>query len=586
MKRGIWLTITFGSLGIAVVTSYLMIARTANQELWGHLPLFQLLSSWCFIFFLLARKSLQDQGALVPIGLSTLSGVFLALGFPPFPLTFLLFLGFVPLLLALDKIGQDSFKKRFLLIYHALILWNILATSWVANTGYAAGVFANTVNALFMSVPIIAYLFIRKRLGSNVGLISFASTWLAFEFLHIQPWDLYWPWLTLGNALSKIHWAVQWYEYTGVFGGSAWILFVNYLAYSSYQEPTKRRNRITWIAVLVLLPITISLIRYFTWNDSDASDAIEVVAVQPNFEPHYEKFRVPQEVVFERMQSLAQPLLTNETDYLVMPETSFSSLDMNRVEDPGYLVEFDRILDQFPNLKIITGLASYRVISDPGEYDLPTSRPRLFNGDTLYLEYYNNAIQIESSSEVQAYYKALFVPGAEYFPFKRALFFLKPIVDQLGGTSFGYRTLTHHTNLHSDQAVIAPPICYESIFGEFVNEFIRRGAQTIFVMTNDGWWDNTAGHRQHAQYAKLRAIESRRSVTRAANLGTTCFINARGDISQPTVYHHANAIKGTVKLYDKQTFYVRWGDVIGRIALFIAGLLLIRSLVVRITQGG
>ncbi|MBK8704010.1 MAG: hypothetical protein IPN33_10570 [Saprospiraceae bacterium] len=141
----------------------------------------------------------------------------------------------------------------------------------------------------------------------------------------------------------------------------------------------------------------------------------------------------------------------------------------------------------------------------------------------------------------------------------------------------GHATRTIHFN--SGKAGIGPAICYESVFGEYFTGYIRKGAQAIFIMTNDGWWDNTAGHRQHLWYASLRAIETRRSIARAANTGISAFVNARGDISQPTAYGEQAAIRQKITLSDQRTLYVKWGDMIARIAIFLALLWLLNTIV-------
>ena len=141
-------------------------------------------------------------------------------------------MAFVPLLWILGSyLNREDIRRYgelFFLLYHAFLLWNIFATYWVANTAYFAGIFANTVNAFLMTLPILAFTFVVQKLGHNTGLVAFVVTWLSFEFLHMR-WELYWPWLTLGNGLSKIPQAIQWYSITGALGGSAWILIINYL---------------------------------------------------------------------------------------------------------------------------------------------------------------------------------------------------------------------------------------------------------------------------------------------------------------------------------------------------------------------
>ena len=122
---------------------------------------------------------------------------------------------------------------------------------------------------------------------------------------------------------------------------------------------------------------------------------------------------------------------------------------------------------------------------------------------------------------------------------------------------------------------VAPVICYESVFGEYTTGYVKNGANALFIVTNDGWWDNTAGHKQHLLFASLRAIETRRPIARSANTGISCLINQRGDILQPTEYDEAATVKGTLLFNDTITFYVRYGDLIGRLAGFISILLLL-----------
>jgi len=98
----------------------------------------------------------------------------------------------------------------------------------------------------------------------------------------------------------------------------------------------------------------------------------------------------------------------------------------------------------------------------------------------------------------------------------------------------------------------------------------------IFIITNDGWWKNTPGYHQHLSFARLRAIETRRSIARSANTGISCFINQRGDVLQATNWWVATSIKGTINANDEITFYVKAGDYIARISLFVAALILLQ----------
>jgi apolipoprotein N-acyltransferase len=98
--------------------------------------------------------------------------------------------------------------------------------------------------------------------------------------------------------------------------------------------------------------------------------------------------------------------------------------------------------------------------------------------------------------------------------------------------------------------------------------FVRNGANMIFIITNDGWWGNTAGHRQHMLFSSVRAIETRRSIARSANTGTSCFVNQRGDVFQATRYWEPAVIRQKINANNKITFYVRYGDYIARASIF------------------
>ncbi len=568
---------TFFAGFLFLASAFILLRLQLNQQLWGHWPLLQFVSTWLLIVFLTKKKFLIDKQYFRRFLLSTFSGFLLALGFPPFPLPFLLFIAMVPLLLALDaKTREGDHGGYFFLVFHTFLLWNILSTFWVANTAYFAGIYANLVNALLMSLPVMAFLYVRKSIGTGVALGAFVAIWITFEFLHMR-WELHWPWLTLGNGLAKMPSGIQWYSFTGVLGGSAWILIVNYLISINFNE----KRVVKWLIPFLwfFIPFIGSLVVYINYTES--GEELNVVTVQPNLEPHYEKFVYSEDLKIDKSLDLITAAITPETDYVILPETSFSHIDMNFPLQSHAVRQLYQFAQQ-RGVAVITGLDGYRFLENEDEIALSTTRPILRQGGrTEYLEAYNCAIQIDEDGDIQECYKEKYVPGAEYFPFKKVLFFLKPLVDKLGGSLYGYRIRDNYAVFTSGESTVAPVICYESIFGEYTSKLIRKGAELIFVLTNDGWWDNTAGHRQHTDYARLRAIETRRNVVRSANMGNCCLIDGRGDIYEKTSYGEEGAIEVTARKNQEITFYVKWGDVLGRISLLITLLLLARALISR-----
>lgn len=578
-------------------TAYLAIdmkALVAREELWGWRPLWLLVSAWGGLLLLvgqyITRLPQRQQLAVA----SCLSGLLLSVGFVPMPVVPALLVGFVPLLWAEQQVSAARPERTskwtvFKLAYNTFLIWNILCTFWVLNTGLVAGLIAAVLNSLFMSLAFVFYHVFKHYHDRKLAGLIFGSVWIAFEWGHLR-WDLSWAWLNLGNGFAHIPWAIQWYEYVGALGGSIWILWVNAAIATRWNELWERvsaENRRPTIAeaaklflwqplMLVLIPVVVSLVMFWTYSE-DKSRSVEVVSVQPNFEPHYQKFALVGESMMEHFLHLSATQLTPNTDYLLFPETSFGIYRIGSPLPPSSFVHpLKDFVRQYPKLKLITGVSSGQEY--PQDKAPKTAYRRdckqLSSGeltDCKYREYHNAAIQISNETDsIPVYKKSKLVPGAETLPFIGDVDFLKGLVLSLGGMDgFGLGTQPQRDAFRSTSGVVAPVICYESAFGQYVTDYVKRGAQALFVVTNDGWWDNTPGHIQHLHYSVLRAIETRRPVVRSANTGISAFINSRGDIYQRTHYNEAIAIRNTIHPQDKITFYVRYGDLFARIGGFL-----------------
>jgi len=552
-----------------------------DGELWGYRTLVFYLSSWFFVALLLLPRLAGGPDFYRYLGWSTLSGILLGVGFPdiiPFP--WLMFVGFVPLLLIESRLAGQPGGARQLYIwsYHAFLVWNIVATYWVGNSALGAGVFAIMVNAFLMTLPFMLFHLVKQYLP-RIAYAGFVSFWITFEYMH-HHWELTWPWLTLGNSFAEYPIWVQWYAYTGVFGGTLWILLMNYLLFrfvSGRLEGKGDNTILVKAAALGLLPMALSVLLYQTYEER--GDSVEVVVVQPNYEPHYEKFSIPASLQLERFLELSAEQVGPETDYLVFPESSIGDYETHELAQYPEVQRLLSFLQEYPGLRLVTGANTYTIFRK-GETRSPFIRTTINNwGDTLYWERSNTAIQLDAAGQdIPLYKKSKLVPGPELFPYKELLFMFEPLVDKLGGTTAGVATQPERSVFTGPAGKIAPVICYESVFGEFFTGYTKKGAEAAFIVTNDGWWDNTAGHRQHLYFASLRAIENRRAIARSANTGISAFINQRGDILQATRYNEAVAIKGDILFNDQITFYVRWGDLIARIALFLSLLLVLNYL--------
>lgn len=522
-------------------------------------------------------KIVYQQFLKIPLVVfSLLSGSIFIIAWPTTALAPLTFIAFVPILILFDAIQNDTKKRkgiRFLFYtYLALLIWNVGTTYWVYNSTAAGGIFAMVVNALLMTIPFAFFYFVRKRTNETIGLLSFICFYLLFEYWHIN-WELAWPWLTLGNAFATNTLLVQWYEYTGVFGGSLWILLCNALIYLSIKHAFKTKT-VLYSGLTIILPISISVSIYYLYKE--VGTEIEVVVVQPNFDPYNEKFRsssraIPYELQFDRMIKLSDRVRTPQTRFILWPETALPG-DVN--EDKIFEHQFIPYLISYSkknNVSILTGIDSHRFIDEA--HKIATSK-KSSDGIHFY-DMYNAALLVNADSTLSIYHKSRMVPGVESLPYPQVFGFvsssLGDIVQSIGKDSIA-RALTNESNIS-----VAPVICYESIFGEYVSEYMNNGAHFIGIITNDGWWGNTQGHKQHFNYARLRAIEQRKSVARAANTGISGFIDQKGNVLQENKYWVQDALIQKIKINSIHTFYAKYGDYIGLMALIFSPFLFIYS---------
>lgn len=418
-------------------------------------------------------------------------------------------------------------------------------------------------NSLLMAMVFFLFHTVKKRmLASNWLFVIF---WLAFEHFH-HRWELSWPWLTLGNAFAKNHTWIQWYEYTGTLGGSLWVLALNVLFFEWLNGKTKN---VFAIASVIVLPITISFLIYYFFDKTAGSRNINVVVVQPNIDPYSEKFNgMNFEEQLDKMLGLAKQKVDSSTDYLVFPETALTeNIWENELEHTSSIKILKDFLKEYPNLKIVTGASTYYLFRN-GEPLSVTAKKH--EGTGAYFDAYNTALQIDNASTIQIYHKSKLVPGVERMPYPAIFGFLEDFAIDLGGTSGSLGTQEERTVFKSITSGVAPVICYESVYGEYTSEYINNGASLIFIITNDGWWGNTPGYKQHLLYGRLRSIETRKCIARSANTGISCFIDERGDFSQLSKWWEPSVIKESIRANYEKTFYTKHGDVIGRISLYLS----------------
>ncbi|MDT0643022.1 apolipoprotein N-acyltransferase [Zunongwangia sp. F363] len=510
------------------------------------------------------------------LALTVLSGLLLAMGWPTYGFPFLLFIAFVPLLFAEFQIRNFSKKsiklKVFGTAYLTFFIWNLITTYWIWFSTPFGGVFAILANSLLMSIAFLIYHIVAKRTGFSAAATFLVSFWMVFEQLHLN-WDFSWPWLNLGNGFSGYHNLIQWYEYTGTFGGTLWIWLANIAVYKAlllfreFKDKAIIYRGIIKLGLIIAIPIALSyLIRN---NYKMPAATMEAVILQPNINPYTEKYNTTDTRIGELLTDLSKEKVTDSTALVVAPETVFADGTVLSEFENSEAAFFGRqLVRKHENLSFLGGISFFQRFSDPALVK-PQSNQIGIND---WYDDYNSAFLISNFKQAQLYHKSKLVVGVENFPYQSVLRpILGDIMIDLGGTVAMKTTQPDREVFQLDNGELtAPIICYESVYGEYVTGYVRNGAQFLTIITNDAWWGDTQGHKQHLSYSKLRAIENRKAVVRSANTGISAFINPLGDIEKSLGYEKRGSLKNDVIINDEQTFYVKYGNYIARIAQFLA----------------
>lgn len=499
-------------------------------------------------------------------------------------------IGLVPLLW-MDRIASENGVRRFWWWHYlTFVLWNAFTTFWVCNATVAGGIGAILANALQMSVIWAIFRLLKKRFKGTLPYIFLAAMWITWERFYFDA-EISWPWLTLGNAFAFSHSCVQWYEVTGTLGGSLWVWACNLsifglistMADGKWQKWNKkaRTAAIAGTTLLFLGPLAASWIRYATFEENKSCGSLDVCLLQPNLDP-YQKFQsMSQAQQNEVLTGLMERKLADSTStsplLFLAPETATNDIVLNEMWNSPTVITLKSALERRDSCGILFGASTYEFIH---RESAPSYTARRY-GDGIWYENRNSAVMIDENSDMGIYHKSRLVIGTEKMPWPRIF---SKIDNALGGVMGRCVGQSRVSLLRFDGMPLGCAVCYESVYPEYFASYIKAGAEAMTVITNDAWWGDTPGYRQHLQYSCLRAIETRRDIARCANTGISAFINQRGDIISRTEWWTRTSLDGSVNLSKAITPFVRYGDIVGRVCSFIF-LLLALALFVNVVTG-
>ena len=513
------------------------------------------------------------------IFLALTSGLLLGLPWSVTDLFFLVFFAWVPLLLSEAKTRHHPNPYAiFNYAFVSFLLWNIIGTWWVTRAQFVGAILIILANSLIQAL--VFWLASRIRTILRIPLFfPLVLIWMGYEHFHLS-WDLAWPWLNLGNALATAPKLIQWYEFTGVRGGTLWIILSNFAllrVYCSYRK--KGVGSMITAGAMILMPLLLPVIGSFLilQNFEETEETVNIALIQPNLDPYTEKFNPENHARHvEAFFRTADAIVDDKTQYLFGPETLI--VDQIDERDPSTSIYYRNLLEfrkKYPNLNILLGIHSYRKLS---EENVPPGS-RFDREKNFYYEAFNTALFLPPGAAAvpQFYHKTKLVPLFERMPFVQYLGFLGKYSLELGGYTGTYSLRQEHTTFISPDpsATILPIVCFESIFGPYCSRNLPEEKGFICMITNDGWWKNTPGYLHHFNFSPVRAIENRRDFVRVANTGISALINAKGMLIARTPWWTKTTLKGKIHLRGGQTFFARHGDFLGRISLVMGGFLVL-----------
>jgi len=509
-----------------------------------------------------------------------LSGVLLGVSFPSYPFTrleVLAWVALVPLLLSLRTV--DRVGVLFRRVYITMLFFCLISLWWVSLATLPGGALTIVAQALFLTVPLLAFYVIKKMAGFHFALFSLPFLWVAWEWAYMQQ-DLSFGWLTLGNSQSNLNLMVQYADLTGVWGVSFWLVWFNVLIVLAVIGSRKDAFRSVVIMALMILGPLLYAFSVFNREGPLAGEhkLLRVTLVQPNIDPHAKWLRNNSADIMERYYRMTnRAVRENRPDLVMWPETAIPFYILDRAYDDD--LQNLRLSLRGWNTALLTGFSDIIYYPAGGQPDPEHSG----NNDpsmNRFFETYNASMLLESGNGIpQIYRKMRLVPFAERVPYVDYVPWLGHLTFSLAGLNgWGQGRDTTVMQLHSSKygkVKIANIICYESIFPGLVTAFVRKGAQALTLVTNDGWYATSYGPYQHLAIGRMRCIENRRAMARCANTGLTVIINKYGSIMAEIPWWQEQTLTAELPLESSITFYTGNPDLVPKTAAAISALLIL-----------
>ena len=505
-----------------------------------------------------AARTGQGDAALI---LALISGGLLALSFPRYGHPIFAWVSLAPLIAALFQTSVTpavfrpprAFALGFvagLMYFGGTVYWTGTVVTQFGGLPAAAGVFVAAVLVAYLSLfPALFTLclgWLAVRYGTRAILLA-PAVWVTSELARTYFWSGF-PWLLLGYSQTTVLPIAQSASVVGVFGMSALVALVSTAL--AYVALSRSPGSFLTLGVSGAALIAIALWgsqRLETNELVHQGRQVRVALIQGNI-PQDEKWDERQaDNIRNTYLTMTREAAAKGAQLVIWPEsaTPFPFMD----DKPGG--ERIRTVVRETNIELLLG-------SDQVDHATKS--------------YYNAAFLVRRDGTVAGIYQKMhLVPFGEFVPLQQFLFFVGPLVEQVGGFTAGREMVA----LPTSAGPISTAICYEIVFPRLVGESVSKGSQLLTTITNDAWYGHSSAPYQHFLQASMRAIEQGRYLARAANTGITGFVDPYGRVLQQSEIFERSILVGDVRMLEGRTIYGRIGDLVAYICAALTAVALL-----------
>ena len=463
---------------------------------------------------------------------------------------------------------KSQSKIWWLMLWLTLILANLINLLWLYNT---VSFFQYVVLSLiFSGLQLIPFLCFKVSNNDKYSLILFISSWIAIELFLLHS-EINFPMALLGLGTASIPTIIQWWEFTGILGGTLWILLINVTFYKWIEYRDKKYLYLG--GYIFIIPSILSLITFSSMKNGEIS-IVKCYVVGTNLPCEDVKYNLNPRDATNQLCNLTLEvpnIKDDESRIILFPETALLTPKYsNDLFDEDYQTLRDsKIINA--NSMILSGGFLKRVLDFNSNRKLEGVRYEGSFKNEKYLLY--NAFFAYMEDSCQYRVKEKLVPFNETLPYFNIL------------SSFSAFTYTgpYHFSKFENKIqfyfkglYITPLICYESFNGNFVRKFAKEHKPTlIFIGLNEGWYNSNKGFKLSQKHAIARAIENRKSVLKSSNCGYSSYIKPNGVAE---IVSNTNGFSVFPEINSSITFYQQKGDYIGFFALttfFLTSLVLL-----------